>query len=172
MLVDGVTVSPRYVAWLNDPEVVRFSEQRHRRHSEESCRDFVKSFDGVTAHIWAIEVDGQHVGNITAHRDIPNGTADIGILLGERSAWGKGIGAAAYSAAADWLLANECRMVTGGTMSVNAGMLRVFAKSGFMIDGRRPGFLLLDGEPVDMVYASRRLLAPMPDAETPEWLRA
>ena len=35
--------SEKYVAWLNDPEVVRFSEQRHYQHTAESCRVYFKS---------------------------------------------------------------------------------------------------------------------------------
>lgn len=148
-------VSERYVSWLLDPEAVRFSEQRHRIHSLESCLSFVQSIDQERAHMWAILVGGEHVGNITAHRDAPNGTADVGILMGQRSVWGQGFGAEAYGAVTDWLLGSGCRMVTGGTMEANKGMIRVFEKCGFTIDGVRPGFFLLDGMPTGMVLASK-----------------
>lgn len=149
-------VSERYAFWLNDPEVVRFSENRHSKHSLDSCAAYVASIDGIRSHLWAIMLDGEHVGNVGASRDIPNKTADLGIMIGERSAWGRGIGSRAYGMAADLLLGNDCRMVTGGTMAANTGMLRIFAKCGFSIDGYRPAFFLLDGHPVDMVMASKR----------------
>ncbi|MGV8830356.1 MAG: GNAT family N-acetyltransferase [Devosia sp.] len=148
-------VSDRYAGWLNDPEVVRFSENRHRKHTVESCAAYVASIDGIHSHLWAIMLDGEHVGNVGAYRDIPNQTADIGIIVGERSAWGKGVGSTAYGAAANWLLGNGCRMVTGGTMAVNTGMLKVFSKCGFSIAGYRPEHFLLDGRPVTMVMASK-----------------
>ena len=56
-----------YVAWLNDPEVVRYSEQRHRNHTLESCRQFVETFAGGPSHLWAIIEKKQgfgHIGNI------------------------------------------------------------------------------------------------------------
>lgn len=145
----------KYAGWLRDSEVVRYSEQRHRRHSLETCRSFVASIDHERAHMWAILADREHIGNVTAHRDLPNNTADVGILIGERSAWGKGCGAEAYGAVTDWLLSNGCRMVTGGTMEANIGMIRVFEKCGFTIDGVRPGYFLLDGVPTGMVFASK-----------------
>jgi RimJ/RimL family protein N-acetyltransferase len=148
-------VSDRYVSWLLDPEVVKYSEQRHRHHSVESCRAFVASIDHVHAHMWAIFHGDSHVGNITAHRDTPNGTADVGILMGDRSVWGQGFGAETYGAVTEWLLASGCRMVTGGTMEANKGMTRVFEKCGFSIDGVRPGFFMLDGTPTGMVLASK-----------------
>jgi len=33
-------LTKRYVNWLNDPEVVRFSEQRHFNHTFKSCSNY------------------------------------------------------------------------------------------------------------------------------------
>ena len=49
-------LTPRYVAWLNDPDVVRYSEQRHRVHTLESCRSYWLSFSGTPHFFWAIIV--------------------------------------------------------------------------------------------------------------------
>ena len=35
-------LTERYVAWLSDPDVVRYSEQRHRTHTLASCRHFAE----------------------------------------------------------------------------------------------------------------------------------
>jgi len=40
-------LTTRYVGWLNDPEVVRYSEQRHQTHTIESCRSYLLSFSGT-----------------------------------------------------------------------------------------------------------------------------
>jgi ribosomal-protein-alanine N-acetyltransferase len=149
-------VSERYVSWLNDPDVVRYSEQRHRRHTHETCLAFVQGIDHERAHMWAIS-NGRHIGNITAHRDVPNRTADVGILLGERDEWGKGYGYEAWTAVCNWLLASGARMVTAGTMEANRAMVRIFQRSGMTIEAIRPGYFLLDGEPTGMVLASAAL---------------
>jgi hypothetical protein len=83
----------RYVSWLNDPEVVRHSEQRHRAHSLESCRAYAESFAGSPSGLWAMLTrQGGHVGNVTATVDAPNAVAELGIS----SSANAGTGAAAW----------------------------------------------------------------------------
>jgi len=148
-------LAPRYVAWLNDPEVVRYSEQRHRMHSLESCRAYVESFAGTPHHLWAIvanEPSLGHIGNLAATVDAPNAVADLAIVVGERAVWGRGYGAEAWQAACDWLLGDGgMRKVTAGTMAENKGMLAIMRKCGMVEEGRRRDQFLLEGHPVDAV---------------------
>lgn len=151
-------LTDRYVAWLNDAAVVRYSEQRHRRHTLESCHAYWRSFDGTPNHFWAIECRDPvlgHVGNITASVDLPNLVADLAILLGERRAWGQGLGTQAWQAACGALLTDiGMRRVTAGTMSVNNAMLAIMRKSGMVEEGRRPRQFRFEGREVDLVYMS------------------
>jgi RimJ/RimL family protein N-acetyltransferase len=146
----------RYVAWLNDPEVVRFSEQRHRRHTIESAAEYVRSFDGSASRLWAIEVPGRgepHIGNISAAVDAANGVADVGVLIGERSAWGQGYGSEAWTAVCRFLLQQAgVRKVTGGTVSLNLGMLAIMRRAGMQPDGVRARHLVVDGREADVVH--------------------
>lgn len=155
-------VKQRMVDWLNDAEVVKFSEQRHRKHSLEKERVYVGSFDGHHAHIWGIyakymTVD-THVGNITAHIDHANNIANVGILIGKKSAWRKGYGRRAWKAVCDWLLAADggaVRKVEAGMMAENQGMRRVCEATGMKFEGMRPNHFLLDGRPVSEVNYGR-----------------
>lgn len=155
-------LSARYIAWLNDPDVVRFSEQRHRSHTMESCRAFMRSFEGSPNQFWAIVAHVPqlgHIGNISATIDVPNATADIAIMIGEPSARGLGLGTEAFGAVAAYLFRERAmRKVTAGTMADNKPMLKVMETLNMISDGRRSAQLLLDGEPVDVVYAA--LFAP------------
>ena len=153
----GQHLSERYVGWLNDPEVVKYSEQRHRHHTLESCRAFVEGFAGSADCLWAIVIAGsaRHVGNIAAYVDTVNGIADVSIMIGDRAAWGQGIGLEAWQAVCNYLLDRPgIRKVTAGTMAGNAGMLAIMRKAGMIADGRRAAHYLLDGRPVDLVYAA------------------
>ncbi len=151
-------LTSRYVGWLNDPDVVRYSEQRHRRHTLESCGDFWRSFAGTSNCFWAV-IDREgglgHIGNLTAYVDAHNLVADVGILLGAKEAWGRGHGTEAWLAACAYLF-GECAMrkVTAGTLSVNEGMLRIIRKTGMADDGRRVRQCLCGGREVDMVQAA------------------
>lgn len=150
-------LTSRYVGWLNDAEVVRFSDQRFCRHTEASCRAYLKSFEGTPHYFWAIELKDDrvgHVGNMNAYVDIHHGTADVGILIGEKSAWGQGYGLEAWIAVCQWLLSSgNVRKVTAGTLSVNKPMLAIMRKSGMVPDGSRHRQCLFEGREVDVVYA-------------------
>jgi RimJ/RimL family protein N-acetyltransferase len=152
-------LTERYVTWLNDPVVVRYSEQRHRQHTLESCRAYMESFRGTPNEFLAIEVaipQLGHIGNIGVVIDVPNEVADISIMVGERRAWGTGLASKAWCAVIDELLrSGRIRKVTAGTMAANAPMLRLMQRSGMRIEARRTRQFLLEGKEVDLVIAAR-----------------
>jgi RimJ/RimL family protein N-acetyltransferase len=151
-------LSQRYVGWLNDAEVVRFSEQRLKKHTLESCRDYMTSFNGSPNYFWAIvsrNAEEGHIGNITAHVDSPNEVADIGILIGEKTLWGKGYGLEAFEAVVEFLFHQQgLRKVTAGALSINIGMTRIMQRTGMKEDGRRVRHFLCDRQEVDLIHAA------------------
>jgi RimJ/RimL family protein N-acetyltransferase len=151
-------LTPRYVGWLNDPEVVRYSEQRHRTHTLEGCRRYFESFRDTPHFFWALVVkDGPagHIGNMNANVNVENRLADVGILIGERAAWRRGYGLEAWRAVCGYLLgAAGMRKVTAGAMAANTAMLSIMRRSGMAEDGRRIRHYLLDGREVDIVHAA------------------
>lgn len=152
-------LTERYVGWLNDPETVAFSEQRHRKHTLASCRAYMQSFDGTPHYFRAVvrKEAGLHIGNINAYVDVFNRTADVGILIGERTVWGQGFGLESWEAFCDQLLASGLRKITAGTMACNTGMIRVFKKYGMQPEGIRIKQFLCGGKEVDLVqYAKFR----------------
>jgi RimJ/RimL family protein N-acetyltransferase len=146
----------RYVGWLNDAEVVRYSEQRHRRHDLASCRDYFEAMrrsDGYFSAIEDTQTGQGHVGNVTVAVDAPNRLADIAILIGERGRWGNGLGLEAWTAVMRALLEREgFRKVTGGAVASNRAMIRIMEKSGMTPDGRRRAHHLVGGIGEDVVY--------------------
>ena len=144
-----------YVGWLNDPEVVRFSEQRHRRHTVNSCREYIDSFKGTTNHIWTILAnDGiGHIGNISVCVNTNNNIADISILIGKKQVWGQGFGAEAFIGICNYLTGVlKIRKITAGALSTNTGMLKVMEKAGMVEDGVRRQHYMWEGSEVDMVH--------------------
>lgn len=166
-------ITDAYIGWLNDPEVVRYSNQRFVRHTRESCERYFAGFAG-SANLFAslrvaqpgVAAEGGHgdqaeqieqaVGTLTAYRSLPHGTADVGILLGERAAWGQGIGLEAWQLLTDWLLTTPgLRKVTAGTLACNRSMLAVAERSGMRREGVRRAQELIDGVPTDIVHFAR-----------------
>jgi [ribosomal protein S5]-alanine N-acetyltransferase len=151
-------LTDRYVSWLNDPETVRFSRQRSRRHDIPSCRAYIQSFEGTPHYAAAIVARDPvigHIGNMNAYVDTDNGTADVGILVGERTVWGKGYAVEAWTAFCRFLLHEvRLRKITAGTIAPNEAMMGVMRRSGMREDGRRIRQMLHEGREVDVVYAA------------------
>jgi len=156
-------ITEAYIGWLNHPEVVRYSNQRFVQHTRESCERYLASFAGsanlfVSLRVALPEQEGSElaVGTLTAYRSLPHGTADIGILLGERAWWGKGIGLEAWRLLSDWLLGTPgLRKLTAGTLACNRSMLAVAERSGMQREAVRRAQELVDGVPTDIVYFAR-----------------
>ncbi|MGB8951795.1 MAG: GNAT family N-acetyltransferase [Candidatus Aminicenantales bacterium] len=149
-------LTQRYVSWLNDPEVVRYSEQRHRVHTLDSCREYMRSFADTPNYFWALiarDAELGHIGNINAYVDVLNNVADVGILIGEKRAWKRGYGLEAWTAVCDYLLGvADLRKVTAGTLAVNTGMLQIMRRAGMIEDGRRICHCLYEGHEVDVIH--------------------
>ena len=154
--------SPAYVSWLNNPEVNRYLESRFAAHTEESTRAFVQSMlDSPDNLFMGIDsaTAGGHVGNIKIgpinHR---HGTGEVGIIVGEKRAWGKGIATTAILLVCG--IARErlaLRKLTAGCYASNTGSRRAFEKAGFEVEGIRRHQLLLDDAPEDLVLLGRLL---------------
>lgn len=148
----------KYVEWLNDPQVVRYSEQRHRRHSLKSCASYIKAIQDTRGLFLALEVKDiglGHIGNISVAIDEPNSSADLSIMIGEKHAWGKGYASQAWMAVMNYLLNDVgIRRVTAGTMEVNVPMIRLMRRSMMQIDSVRPRHFLWEGQEVGLITGS------------------
>lgn len=149
--VDHIT--PDYIAWLNDPVTVRYSQQRLRSHDEPSCHAFLKGFDGSANHFCAVTTEREgHIGNISTTVDVHNQVADVSILIGEKSLWGQGYGCEMWCAVMQSLFALNIRLVTGGCVALNKGMINLMEKAEMKPYYTRKDFFLIDGQSVDSVH--------------------
>lgn len=151
-------INEQYLGWLNDPEVVRYSNQRFQRHDVSSSRAYLQSFQGSGNLFLAIQMahNGKFVGTMTVYFSIPHETADMGILIGDRSCWGQEVGTDAWSTLMSLLLeSGKVRKVTGGTLRCNVGMVKVMLKTGMSPDGVRTGQELVEDVPQDILHFAR-----------------
>lgn len=151
--------TPRNLVWLRDPDVVRFSEQRHDNHTLSTQLRFVGSFEGQS-HLWGIHLadTGDHIGNITARHDEPNNVTEVGIMIGETEQWRRGYAGEAWRAACGWLLdrnGGQVRKLEAGCMKANMAMMKIIQASGFTQEGERLNHFLLDGSPISMAMFGR-----------------
>ena len=144
-------VTEAHVAWLNNPEIVQFSEQRHYAHTIKSQQRYIESFP-EDSHIWLIrEEDVSDVGTITAYIDRPNQLANMGILIGQKSIWGRSYGLHAWELVMDFLLHAGIRKIEAGCMASNKRMANLLDHAGFSCEAVVPNHFLLNKQPQDML---------------------
>jgi RimJ/RimL family protein N-acetyltransferase len=161
-LLEPDLVTETYVGWLNDSAVNQYLECRFAEATLANTRSFVEDALASPATLFlgirSIAL-GRHVGNIKlAPIDRNHGLGEIGILVGDRDAWGRGIASQAIGQLA--AIAREelgLRKLTAGCYASNVGSVRAFEKAGFAIEARRPAHFLLRGVPEDIVLMARFL---------------
>lgn len=160
-LLEEKDVGAAYIHWLNDPTVNRFLESRFAVHDLTSTCAFVAGcladphilFLGVRS----IEL-GRHVGNIKLAIDPRHKLGEIGIIIGDKEAWGKGLASSAINLISD--IANKqlgLRKLTAGCYASNVGSERAFLKSGFNIEGRRNQHFIFENSTEDLILMARWL---------------
>jgi [ribosomal protein S5]-alanine N-acetyltransferase len=161
-------VNDRYVSWLNDPQINRYLESRFVTHSVESTRAFVRSvLDDPQSIMWGIRVAalGQaHVGNIKLGPiQHAHGLAEIGLMIGAREAWGKGVARRAIEMVSNYAFGElAMRKITAGCYADNVGSQRAFEATGFQVEATRPAHFLLDGQTQDLVLLARTRAVTLP----------
>ena len=151
-------IQATYLSWLNNVEIVRFTNQRFKRHSEASCLAYLHSFKDTNNRFFAIEhiKSGEMMGTLTMYIHLHHRTADLGILIGETGQWGKGYGQEAFALAVNTLFSiGKIRKVTAGTLSCNVGMIKIMQTCGMTLEATQKDQELVDGEPFDILYFAK-----------------
>lgn len=148
-----------WLGWMRDAEVVRWTEARFAEHSRESLAAYAGAMlESPTSLFLAIEDEtGRHIGNIklgplhATHR-----YASIGVIIGDRAAWGRGYATEAVASLAEYAFGTlGLHKLTVGSVAANAGSVRVFEKAGFVVEGVRKAHQRYDGAWHDIVYLGR-----------------
>ena len=84
----------KYQKWMNDTEVHKYTEQRHKKHSLKDIKDFViqknKSKYEFLYGIF-LKKTKSHIGNIKLGPiNFIHKFAEISYFIGEKELWGKG----------------------------------------------------------------------------------
>lgn len=151
-------IDDAYVGWLNDQQVVKFSNQRFLKHDRESCLRYFASFkDSGNLFLSIRRLDNNvQIGTMTAYVSRHHGTVDVGIMVGEKSVWGSGVGGDAWDTLANWLLEKKkIRKLTAGTLACNFGMVNVMKRSGMYHEATRKEQEIVDNECIDVVYYAK-----------------
>jgi len=145
-----------YHLWFNDEEVCRGNSHHVLPHTKEKTRNYIRHARETTDEfILAIALNdtGKHIGNIAFQEINPvYRSADLTILIGDRSVWGKGYGLEA----ADLLLRHgfftmNLHRISCATFDTNTAMKKIALSLGMKEEGRRVQAAYKDGKYIDVV---------------------
>ena len=145
-------VTPKYVRWLNDYEIVKYTEQRHFKHSLQTVKDFVREKNNSNnSFLFGIFYENNHIGNIKLGPvSFKNKRSEISYFIGEKNLWGKGI----VSKTINYLTLisrerGEIKKFLAGVYECNLASISVLQKNNFKQEGRIEKSVYFEGKQID-----------------------
>jgi len=140
--------APQIITWFEDIEVLRFLLVRHPPGIEEE-NEWVKKMAKDPDHIvWIVEFEGRSVGVTGIHAiDWRNGFATTGTAIGDKTAWGRGVGREVMQLRARYAFTQQpFRKLKSGYIDGNVGSAKAQAAAGYKEVGRYKADRFVDGE--------------------------
>lgn len=165
--LEETDVSDDYLEWMRDPQVTQYLESRDQTHTLDSLGAFVRAMNASPRdHMFGIflKANGEHIGNIKigSIRE-PHRSADLGLIIGRRSAWGKGYGTEAIVLATRYALEQlRLNKLWAGMYAENLGAYHAFMKAGYCEVGRFRRHVLFNGRFIDSILVEKCRDEPNP----------
>ena len=159
--LDEADVGEDYLNWMNDPQVTQYLSGSHgQAHTLESLRAFVSTSNASPLdHLFGIflKADSKHIGNVKIGSiRKPHLSADIGLMIGRRTARGKGYGTEAIVLATLYAFEGlRLNKLWAGVYANNLGAYQAFIKAGYREVGRFQRHILFNGHYIDSILVER-----------------
>tara|TARA_B110000977_G_scaffold47332_1_gene64298 strand:- start:9146 stop:9655 length:510 start_codon:yes stop_codon:yes gene_type:complete len=124
----------KWVSWLNDKDVTKFSEQRFTKHTESSQKKFIKKkLKDKNSICFKIFLDNIFVGVIEIGKiDYNHNTCEIMYFIGEKKFWGKGLGSNSIELVIQFIKNKlKLKKIYAGIYSLNNASRKVLLKNKF-----------------------------------------
>jgi ribosomal-protein-alanine N-acetyltransferase len=154
--LERTDLNERYLSWLNDPAVTRYTETGIFPSTAEDLDNYYRSVSGSKSDVMLAVLDkksGRHIGNVKlgpihwVHR-----RATFGILIGEKEFWGKGVGLDATRLMVEYGFQRlNLHRIDLGVFAEHEAAVRCYEQAGFKVEGRMREDLFLDGEYKDRI---------------------
>ena len=128
-----------YLSWMNNDFITQYLEVRFEKPKNiESLKKFVEltneSENSILFGIF-LKKNNIHIGNIKLDINLFHNRGEIGLLIGNRSYWGKGFASKAINLISDYAFNNiKLKKLTAGCYENNVGSIKAFLNAGFDIE--------------------------------------
>ena len=154
--VEETDLEGPYAAWINSQEADLLTEHAQFPHSRRDLQRYAESRNSSPNHLWLAVVEsqsGRHVGNIElSDIDWVHRKAKYAVIIGDRSAQGKGYGLEASVLLLRYAFGKlNLNRVELGVHEQNIAARKLYDKLGFAEEGRQRQAFLRDGTFRDIV---------------------
>ncbi len=128
-------ISEKFISWLSDSEINRFLEVRHNPPDLESQKAYVMEckISSTKAYLGIFLQNETLIGSVTLNSYETK--VEIGLMIGEKSLQGKGIGTEVIKTISHWAREQGFMEITAGYLQENERSARLFKSLGFQIIG-------------------------------------
>ena len=140
-----------WVSWFNDAEVCAGNSHHVRPYTRQDALDYIFNTEDLALAIVDMGTD-KHIGNVTLQNIHPiNRSADFGIIIGDKSFWGKGYGKEAATLMFDHgFKTMNLHRIACGTLETNQAMMKLASSLGMQFEGLRIQAVFKDGMYIDI----------------------
>lgn len=144
-----------YVNWLNDFDIYKYLETGGN-YTKNMLSEYLAEVDKSNIYFWAIHLkdDQKHIGNIKIDPiNTRHGIGEYGIMMGDKSEWGKGYAFEASKRVIDFCFHEglNLRKITLGVVKNNVNALKLYEKIGFEVEGHYLNHVYQNGKYCDVL---------------------
>ena len=150
-------INERYLSWMNDKEVTKYLHlpSEEGPYTIEGLVDFLEKHQNENSYFFAIidKNNDKHIGNVKlAVTDKTIGTAELGMLVGEKDYWGKSCMYDVYSILIDYAFNKlHIKIISLGADINNVAAIITFKKLGFSLKKITKKHYIRNGQYIDSV---------------------
>ena len=145
-------ISKKYLKWMNDLEVHKYTTQINTKHSLIKIRKFVEEKNkSKNEFLYGIFLKKNnlniHIGNIKLGPiDFVHMTGEISYFIGEKELWGKGYTTLAIKEIIEIAKKMGLKKLKAGLNEMNIGSKKVLEKYNFKLEGKMKSTIIHNGK--------------------------
>ncbi len=135
----------KWVNWINNPEITKFSEQRLKKHTIISQKKFIKNkLKTKNSFLYKVYYNKFFIGILEIGLiNYYHKNCELMYMIGERKMWGKGLGSKLIAIGIKLTKSLKIKKIFAGTYASNAASQKVLLKNNFKVEGRQKKFFKL-----------------------------
>ena len=151
----------QYVSWLGDYDVIKYlgREEYFSPTPKEEIYKYVQEMwnsDLISFYAIYTANNDKFIGttkiNFVNEQGLKNKICDIGIMIGDKSSWGKGYASEVINVISRYAFRSlNVNKLTAGAISPNIGVIKAFLKNGYKEEGRLRKCVNVQNELMDHV---------------------